>query len=87
VKEGPTSTSLFGDFQWLSFFHSDRARLVAVAMVCVTVVAIFCVRPLAEVWKADRLNQRSHERRKLALASRIENEIEQRRKGRLDLDA
>jgi hypothetical protein len=86
VKEA-SPTTLFGDFQWLSFFRSDWARLAALALVCVALVAIFGLPALAKVLASDRADRRSHERRKLALVMRVEEEIDRRKKGRLDLDA
>jgi hypothetical protein len=86
VKEA-SPTALFGDFQWLSFFRSDWARLAAIALVCVALIAIFGLPPLARVLASDRADRRSHERRKLALTMRIEEELDRRKRGRLDLDA
>jgi len=55
--------------------------------VCVALVAIFGLPALAKVLASDRADRRSHERRKLALVMRVEEEIDRRKKGRLDLDA
>jgi len=87
VTADAPSTSLFGDLQWLSAFHSDGSRLAAIALVCVTLIAIFCLPTIAAVWRADRSDKRANELRKLALTAEIDRQIEQRRKERLNLDA
>jgi hypothetical protein len=78
---------VFGDLVWLSAFSSDAYRLGAIVVVAVATALIFTVRPVAAAWLADRQDARSHERRRLALIVRLEDERERRKLGRLDLDA
>lgn len=78
--------SLFGDGSWLWAFRSDRYRLAAVVVVAVAIALASCGRKAIQVWKEDRADQRSHERRKLAIMAYIETQREERRAGRLDFD-
>jgi hypothetical protein len=81
------SDGLFGDFSWLAFFQSDVLRLAAIALVCLTLIAIFCVPKVMKIWAEDRLDQRAHERKKANLAAKVDQELQKRIEGRLDLDA
>jgi hypothetical protein len=80
------SEAVFGNLQWLSFFQSDWSRLLAIGFVSIALIAIFCVPKLAKVWASDRSDQRSHERRKLALTMAVDEEIARRREGGPGLD-
>lgn len=78
---------MFGDLRWLSAFESDWARLVAVGIVAVAFVLISCGRKGMQIWADDRLDKRSHERKKQAMAAAVAERIERREAERLDLDA
>jgi hypothetical protein len=78
--------TLLGDFSWLSFFSSDGYRLTAVLVIAIMFVLISCTKPISRAWSEDRADARSHERRKLALLMKLENERQKRRDGRLDLN-
>jgi hypothetical protein len=78
---------MFGDFVWLSAFSTDAYRLAAIAVAAVALVVIFTIGPVSRAWLADRQDARSHERRRLALIARLDDEQERRRVERLDRDA
>jgi len=85
-SHGKADTSFFGNFEWLSIFHSDQARLAAIGIASLALVLIYCIVPLARVWAADRQDQRDHERKKQILMASIGEELARRRAGRLNLD-
>lgn len=76
---------LFGELQWLSLFHSDFYRLLAVGVVCLAWVSRR-VPEVMRVWADDRRDRRAHERKKLALMLQIDDRIARREAERLDLD-
>jgi len=77
---------MFGDLQWLSAFQSDWARLAAVGILAVASIAIACGRKAMQVWPEDRLDKRSHELKKQAMAAEVAARIERRKAERLKLD-
>ncbi len=80
------TSSPFSDLRWLSAFHSDRARLAAIGLVCFTLIALYCVPTLARIWAADRADQRAHERRKLGFMAAADEALARRKAERLKLD-
>jgi Tfp pilus assembly protein FimT len=67
-------------------FQSDGARLVAIILVCVTLIAIFCLPRLAKVWAEDRADRRAHERSKAALIAAVDEARARREAERVKRD-
>lgn len=78
MKGDSLASTPFGDLRWLSAFQTDEARLIAIILVCVTLIAIFCLPRLARVWAEDRADRRAHERSKAALIAAVDEARAQR---------
>lgn len=72
--------------EWLWSFDSDWSRLAAMAMVCVTVIVVACVKPIASVWLENRRDKRKYAIEELRLLQKVRAEAERRQAERLDLD-
>jgi hypothetical protein len=55
-------------------------------MVAVAVILVWCGPTAIRAWKDDRLDKRSHERKKQAMATAVAKKIKQREAERLNFD-
>jgi hypothetical protein len=59
------------DLPWLWSFNDDYIRLIAVGLICLTIVAVFCGRHWLTVWRLDRDSRRKYELQNSRLQAKI----------------
>jgi hypothetical protein len=66
---------------WLSAFDTDFGRIVAIFLICLTVVMVRCARALAEVWLNDRKDKRKYDELVRSLQEKVRERTKVKRSG------